>query len=462
VSALAVPDAEGTADQGIACLLLRLEQERDALQPAVLTALDRLEASGVPGEMARWARSIEVRSHRKGVLSRSADVYQAAHLNTALASDGLLRYAAAICDPGRASDHHAMRIAAKRLRYTLEIFAPLFDDGLKAELKVLKRLQEALGNLHDCDVWIERLPVFLEEERARTLAYFGNDGFFRFIEPGVRRYLEDRMAARGTLHAAALAIWEELERDVVIDRLRERLAVARDEELLPPLPLRSIAGGTGTTRIALIADIHANLPALEAVAKDAVARGAQAFINAGDLVAREGDPNGVVARLAALGSVDVSGEWDRRVVRAAHKQAREGIASGTGGAARVSRAMEAVHLAYLEGLPGERRFSLRGTRFLVVHRAPGGGSQGLPADQAALGGADVVIAGHTHRSCARTVGQVLVINPGSVGRAVSEDGSTVAEYALLQLAPLDVSLLRVPYGDGVTAAPRIVATEETG
>jgi hypothetical protein len=60
------------------------------------------------------------------------------------------------------------------------------------------------------------------------------------------------------------------------------------------------------------------------------------------------------------------------------------------------------------------------------------------------------------------VGQVLVINPGSVGRAVSEDGSTVAEYALLQLAPLDVSLLRVPYGDGVTAAPRIVATEETG
>ena len=455
VSALAVPDAEGTADQGIACLLLRLEQERDGLQPVVLAALDRLEASGVPGEMARWARSLEVRFHRKGVLSLSADVYEAAHLNTALSSDGLLRYAAAIREPDRASDHHAMRIAAKRLRYTLEIFAPLFDDGLKAELKVLKRLQEALGNLHDCDVWIERLPVFLEEERARTLAYFGNDGFFRFIEPGVRRYLEDRKAARGTLHAAALAIWEELERDVVIDRLRERLAVARDEELLPPLPLRSIAEGTGTTRIALIADIHANLPALEAVARDAVARGAQAFVNAGDSVGPGGDPDEVVRRLVALGSVDIRGGSDWKAVRSVRRGAPDRQTGGPGDEPPVPG-----WVAYLQGLPAERRFALRGVAIRVVHRLTADerhevrsrvGDTG-PGRLSGPAGTEIVVLGHPRRRSARSWGGVHYISPGSLGRSAAADGSTVAEYAFLQLFPFDLAFVSVPYGESTAHA----------
>lgn len=471
--ALPAQDSEVPGEQGVECLLLRLGQEREALQPAVLAALDRLEASGVLAEMAGRARGIEVRARQAGALSRSAPVYGAAHLNAALRCDELLAYAPALRDPVRAADHHAMRIAAKRLRYTLEIFAPLFDDGLKSELRALKRLQEALGELHDCDVWIARLPGFLEQERGRTLAYFGNDGFFRFIEPGMQRFLADRSAGREGLHAAALTVWEGLERDRYVERLLGRLAVARDEASLPPPPLRPIAEGTETARIALIADVHGNLPALEAVARDAAARGAQAFINAGDSVGHGGDPDGVVRRLTALGSVDVRGEWDRKAVRAARKRARDRPGSGAGEAARTAAAMDPVRIAYLEGLPSERRFALRGTRFLVAHRSPAGGKQGLPSDiadadlaeLAALADADVVIVGHTHRPFVRAAGPFLVVNPGSVGRAGAEGGGTMAEYALLQLAPFDLCLLRVPYGGPGTdriAPPRIEAAREGG
>ncbi|NLX49589.1 MAG: CHAD domain-containing protein [Methanospirillum sp.] len=455
-------DENVPAPQGIECLLLRLEQRRAALQPAVLEALDRLEASGTLEEMAVGLRTLEIRARREGASPRSGPVYAAAHLNGALRCDELRVYAPALPDPARAPEHHAMRIAAKRLRYTVEIFAPLFDDGLRQELKALKRLQDALGELHDCDVWIEQLPRFLEEERERVVAYFGNEGFLRFIEPGIRRFHADRVEERSRLHAAALEIWKELEADRFAERLEERLARARDEAGQPTEKLRRIAEGTETARIALFSDVHGNLPALDAVARDAAARGAQAFINAGDTVGWGGDPGGVVRRLVALGSVDVLGEWDRRVVRASRKQA----GASPKEAARIAASMNPAGLAHLASLPGERRFTLRGTRFLVVHRlssAEGGEiTDDVVAGLATSSGADVLITGHTHRPFVRSAGSFLLVNPGSVGEAgPGEGGATMAEYALLQVSPLDISLLRVPYDDP-GASPRIEATGNGG
>lgn len=454
-------DARPPGDQGIDCLLLRLRQEREGLQPAVLEALDDLDASGVIDRMAEWARRTQVRARERGALSRSSSVYAAAYLHATLRCDEVLVHAPALADPLRIADHHAMRIATKRLRYTLELFAPLYDDELKAELRELKRLQEALGDLHDCDVWIARLPRFLDEERERTIAYFGNDSFYRFVEPGIRRLQAEKVTARDRIHADALTRWAELEREGYCERLLPRLALARDEALLPPAALRPIAEGTGTARIALVADIHGNLSALEAVLRDATARGAAAVINAGDSVGHGGDPGGVVRRLVAVGSVDVAGEWDRKVARAARRDGQVRSGHDRGAAARAADAMDPAGIAYLSGLPGERRFSLRGTRFLVVHRPPGPGKNRLPAGLesddldglAASSGVDVLIVGHTHRPLVRAAGAFVIVNPGSVGRAAVENGTPSAEYALLQLSPFDLTLLRVPYGDGEAHTP---------
>ncbi len=224
----ALPAGAGPADQqGIECLLLRLAQQRQALQPGVLAALDRLEERRLLDRMADRAGRVGVRARNAGAHARSAAALEAAHRNARLRCDEVLSRAPALRDPARVAEHHAMRIATKRLRYTLETFAPLYDDGLKAELKALRRLQEALGSLHDCDVWIAELPVFLEEERVRTRAYFGHDAYLRSIEPGIQQLLADRAAARARLHASALADWEELERDRFVERLIDRLAAAR-------------------------------------------------------------------------------------------------------------------------------------------------------------------------------------------------------------------------------------------
>jgi CHAD domain-containing protein len=52
---------------------------------------------------------------------------------------------------------HDMRIAAKRLRYALELFQQCWGRSLHTFAKSAARMQTALGELHDCDVWIESI-----------------------------------------------------------------------------------------------------------------------------------------------------------------------------------------------------------------------------------------------------------------------------------------------------------------
>ena len=52
---------------------------------------------------------------------------------------------------------HDMRIAAKRLRYALELFQQCWGRSLHTFAKNAARMQTALGEVHDCDVWIESI-----------------------------------------------------------------------------------------------------------------------------------------------------------------------------------------------------------------------------------------------------------------------------------------------------------------
>lgn len=47
-------------------------------------------------------------------------------------------------------DLHGFRLAAKRYRYSLELFLPLYGPGLKVKMEVLRGLQRLLGEINDC------------------------------------------------------------------------------------------------------------------------------------------------------------------------------------------------------------------------------------------------------------------------------------------------------------------------
>ncbi|HET8781783.1 MAG TPA: CHAD domain-containing protein [Pyrinomonadaceae bacterium] len=63
---------------------------------------------------------------------------------------------------------HEMRIAAKRLRYALELFQQCWGGSLQTFAKSAARMQTALGELHDCDVWIDNVGKQINQERKQT------------------------------------------------------------------------------------------------------------------------------------------------------------------------------------------------------------------------------------------------------------------------------------------------------
>jgi len=68
-------------------------------------------------------------------------------------------------DPQRSDELHDLRIAAKRLRYTLEIFADVLPEERESAIKEVTQIQEALGSLHDSDVMIALLRLCLEQQQ---------------------------------------------------------------------------------------------------------------------------------------------------------------------------------------------------------------------------------------------------------------------------------------------------------
>jgi CHAD domain-containing protein len=82
--------------------------------------------------------------------------------------------------PGAATAQHDMRIAAKRLRYVLEVVGPCIGEEAKAARDAAKQLQSVLGDLHDCDLMlakveqVESLAALLQTRRELL--------FRRFVE----------------------------------------------------------------------------------------------------------------------------------------------------------------------------------------------------------------------------------------------------------------------------------------
>jgi CHAD domain-containing protein len=102
-------------------------------------------------------------------------------LRTVAARAGSVRWALRLARSGRAADLHRLRVAIKRYRYTLEVLEAWGLSMLKPEVESARRVQEALGAVHDMDVligWMRReaAPVPIVERareerrgRARTV-----------------------------------------------------------------------------------------------------------------------------------------------------------------------------------------------------------------------------------------------------------------------------------------------------
>ncbi len=88
-------------------------------------------------------------------------------------TDEFFAFAPFLTDPTNVTQLHDMRIAAKRLRYALELFADALGPDAAACIDRVKEFQEVVGDIHDHDVHANILRAHLETraaEHAHALA----------------------------------------------------------------------------------------------------------------------------------------------------------------------------------------------------------------------------------------------------------------------------------------------------
>jgi CHAD domain-containing protein len=127
---------------------------------------------------------------------------------------------------------HDLRIAAKRLRYTLELFRDVFGKGGERNVERVKAIQEELGEVHDHDVRIALIDEELTSLGAASQPH--NDG--RDPLPGLQGLRARQVAGRRAHYEAFRALWERY----AAEGMRAELA-ALSATPIPAAPSRVVA-----------------------------------------------------------------------------------------------------------------------------------------------------------------------------------------------------------------------------
>lgn len=216
-------------------------------------------------------------------------------------------------------------------------------------------------------------------------------------------------------------------------------------------------------RIALFSDIHANLPAFEAVLADIDARKPDAIYCLGDLVGYNVWPNEVVAAIRDRCIATIAGNHDLKVADLPVVNEQELKLSGKNYAYHIIGQPERK---YLLSLPAHIRVEFRPQgrllTLLLVHGSPRSVDEylfeNMPENELISimqeARADILCFGHTHKPYHRSIdsgkkGTLHAINIGSVGKP--KDGNNQACYAMLDIGSIasgnliNVEFIRVPY-----------------
>lgn len=153
--------------------------------------------------------------------------------------DELVAFTPRALDPAEVQALHDMRIAAKRLRYVLEIFGDLFGPYAVKAGKRAKELQDLIGEIHDCDVMLPLVHgIIAETERADARAVLGAapagaedlaaavtaTAPHREAWRGLHTLVTHLAARRALLFERFLVLWTELGREGFVARLEFALA----------------------------------------------------------------------------------------------------------------------------------------------------------------------------------------------------------------------------------------------
>jgi putative phosphoesterase len=227
-----------------------------------------------------------------------------------------------------------------------------------------------------------------------------------------------------------------------------------------------------TTRLAILADLHGNSAATEAVLQAIDAEAPDAIYCLGDLVGYGALPNETISLIreraipTIMGNYDDGVGFDRDDCGCAYKNAEE-AERGQQSLVWTRATTTKFNKTYLRSLAPEIRLEVEGVRIRLVHGSPRRMNEYLFEDRdpqslariARMAECDVLVFGHTHKPWVKEIAGVLMVNAGSAGKP--KDGDPRAAWALLTIdakRAINVEIRRVTY-DVAAIANAIRAAE---
>jgi putative phosphoesterase len=223
-------------------------------------------------------------------------------------------------------------------------------------------------------------------------------------------------------------------------------------------------------RVAVITDIHGNLPALEASLEAIDTIGVDSLYCGGDLVGYGPHPNEVCRLIEERAIPTIYGNYDYAIGRDLEDCGCAYVTQHDRELGQQSVAWTLAHTDrrskdFMRGLPFDLRFELGELWVRLVHGSPRKVNEYLFEDKpartferiAAGADCDVLVFGHTHKPWIHEYGGVQFVNCGSVGKP--KDGDPRAAFAVLELdeaAQVRASIERVPY-DAESVARELAA-----
>jgi putative phosphoesterase len=210
--------------------------------------------------------------------------------------------------------------------------------------------------------------------------------------------------------------------------------------------------------VAVITDVHANLPALDASLARIEELGIERVVCGGDLVGYGPHPNEVCRRIEERGIPTIYGNYDYAIARDLEDCGCAYVTQHDRELGQKSVEWTLAHTDqaskdFMRELPFDLRFEVGQTTVHLVHGSPRKVNEYLFEDKpaslyerlAAAEEADALVFGHTHKPWVRKYGGVLFVNCGSVGKP--KDGDPRVAFAILEPGGdgLEVTIERVAY-----------------
>jgi putative phosphoesterase len=420
-------------------LLADHKDYRKKVQTPVVEGLEKLKDTFILQEISSFCKEI---ISAQPISLDSIGVLEKAHWHICFMLDDFLSHEKYVHLENENKKHHEMRINAKKLRYTMEFFAPLYENKLKKEIETIKTYQDILGEKHDCEVWMDFIPKFIGKIKTQTEINKKID--MPNFERALLEFLDYIKEKQKQHYNQFVNLWDENLKNCFFDKLKEitevesRSAEGKVEKLfLNP-----------DVKIGVISDVHANLQALEKVFQDAEERGVNVFLNAGDSIGFGACPNEVVKLLCKRNVLSVVGNFDLEVIgkKKIENKKEKNLALNF-----AKKELTKTCESYLLSLPKELMLEIAGKIMLVTHGSPESIEEHIyhdtPVDRldvlASKGGADSIVVGHSHEQFLKEANRASFVNPGSVGRP--GDGNPQTAYAILNFNPFKVELIRLDY-----------------